>query len=187
MQTKTGHFFIPIILGTARKGRRSEHAARFVFEEVKKREGVETVFVDVRDFRLPATDDSGESEAAEKLAAITSRADGFIIVSPEYNHGYPGELKMCLDMSDGEYAKKPVAVCGVSEGTAGGARMMEQLRSVLIELEAVPILAAVQFPIVQDLFDTEGKITDDSYRDRVSKLLDELLWYARALKAAREG
>src|SRR3990167_11556083 len=132
--------FIPLILGTAREGRRSERAARFVLEEIKKRDGIETELVDVRDFRLPATDDTGETEIAKKLSAITTRADGFIIVSPEYNHGYPGELKMMLDMSDGEYTRKPIAMCGVSAGTVGGARMMEQLRSVCIDLGAVPIL-----------------------------------------------
>ena len=178
--------FIPIILGTARKGRRSENAARFVFEEVKKREGVETQLIDVRDFRLSATDDTGETEVAKKLAAITGRADGFIIVSPEYNHGYPGELKMMLDMSDGEYAKKPIAICGVSEGAVGGARMMEQLRSVIIDLGAVPILAAVYFATVEKIFDETGALVDDSYRARVDKLLDSVLWYARVLKQGRE-
>jgi NAD(P)H-dependent FMN reductase len=178
--------FIPIIIGTAREGRRSEYAARFVFEELKKREGIETDFVDVRDFRLPATDDSGESEVAKKLSAITARADAFIIVSPEYNHGYPGELKMMLDMSDGEYARKPIAICGVSEGAMGGARMMEQLRSVIIDLKAVPILAAVYFSNVEELFDEHGAIQDESYENRVAKMLDELLWYAKVLKQGRE-
>src|SRR3989338_5841568 len=140
MTFENSSLFIPIILGTARAGRRSEHAARFVFGKMKKREGIETEFLDVRDFRLSATDDTGETEVAKKLAAITGRADGFIIVAPEYNHGYPGELKMMLDMSDGEYAKKPIAICGVSEGATGGARMMEQLRNVIIDLAAVPLL-----------------------------------------------
>src|SRR3990167_4246705 len=178
--------FIPIILGTAREGRRSEHAARFVLEEIKKRDGIETELVDVRDFRLPATDDIGETEIAKKLSAITACADGFIIVSPEYNHGYPGELKMMLDMSDGEYAKKPIAICGVSEGAVGGARMMEQLRSVIIDLGAVPILAAVYFAEVEKIFDTEGNLQDDSYHGRVAKMLAELLWYANILKQGRE-
>jgi len=184
--SETAHsLFIPVILGTARQGRRSENAARFVFEIVKKRDGVESAFIDVRNFRLPATDDTGETETAKKLSAFTGRADGFVIVSPEYNHGYPGELKMLLDFSGGEYAKKPVAVCGVSSGTMGGARMMEQLRSVLIDLAAVPIPAAVYFSEVEKLFDERGAITDISYQNRVAKMLDELLWYAKALNAAR--
>ena len=179
--------FIPVILGTAREGRRSEHAARFVLGQVKKREGIEAELLDVRDYRLPATDDTGETEVAKKLVAITARADGFIIVSPEYNHGYPGELKMFLDMSDGEYAKKPIAICGVSEGAVGGARMMEQLRSVILDLGATPIPAAVYFAKIEELFDKNGTLLDDSYRARVSKMLDSLLWYAKVLKVGRKA
>lgn len=179
-------FFIPIILGTARAGRYSEKAARFVFDEIKKREGTETELIDVRDYRQPATDDTGESEVAKKILPALERADGFIIVSPEYNHGYPGELKMFLDMSDGQYKKKPIAICGVSEGTIGGARMMEQLRNVVLDLGATPILAAVYFAKVEELFNAEGKIMDDTYHARVEKLLNELVWYAKALKAGRE-
>lgn len=178
--------FIPVILGTAREGRRSEHAARFVLGEVQKRKRVETELLDVRDFRLPATDDSETTEVAKKLADITGRADGFIIVSPEYNHGYPGELKMMLDMSDGEYARKPIAMCGVSSGATGGARMIEQLRSVCIDLRAVPILEAVYFSKVGELFDESGVVQDDVCKNQVAKMFDELLWYATALKYARE-
>ncbi len=178
--------FIPIILGTAREGRRSEHVARFVFEEMKKHNGIETEFLDVRDFRIAATDDSGKSDVAKKLSAFIAHADGVIIVSPEYNHGYPGELKMMLDMSDGEYARKPIAICGVSGGGMGGVRMVEQLRSVCIGLGAVPILEAVYFSNIEKLFDEKGVIQDDSYQKRVSKMLDELMWYATALKVARE-
>ncbi|MBI4086606.1 NAD(P)H-dependent oxidoreductase [Candidatus Kaiserbacteria bacterium] len=178
--------FIPVILGTAREGRRSEHAARFVFEELKKREGIETELIDVREHRLPATDDTGETETARNILPTLERADGFIVVSPEYNHGYPGELKMFLDMSDGQYAKKPIAICGVSEGAVGGARMMEQLRNVILDLGATPILAAVYFATVEKLFNEEGEIQDDSYRDRVSKMFDSLLWYTKVLKAGRE-
>lgn len=178
--------FIPIILGTARVGRRSEHAARFVFNEMKKCDGIETEFLDVRDFRLPATDDSEKTEVEQKLATIIAHADAVIIVSPEYNHGYPGELKMMLDMSDGEYARKPVAICGISSGGMGGVRMVEQLRSVCIELGAVPILEAVYFSNIEKLFDDTGVIQDEAYYRRVGKMLDELTWYATALKTARK-
>lgn len=178
--------FVPVILGTGREGRRSEHAARFVYEEVQRREGIETALLDVRDFRLPATDDSEKTALEKKLAEITTRADGFIIVSPEYNHGYPGELKMMLDMSDGEYARKPIAICGVSGGGMGGVRMVEQLRSVCIELGAVPISEAVYFSKIGDLFDESGTIKNDAYEKRIGAMLDELQWYATALKRARE-
>lgn len=180
------NLYIPLILATAREGRHSEKAANFVLSEMRKRPEIETDLIDVRDYRLQATDNTEESETAKKLAEKISRADGYIIVSPEYNHGYPGELKMMLDMLFEQYARKPVAICGVSSGGLGGARMVEQLRLVMIEFHMVPIHNAVYFSSVKNLFDENGFIKDQSYIQKVQKLLDELIWYAKALKEARE-
>jgi len=107
--------FIPIVLGTARKGRRSENAARFVFEETKKRAGVETEFVDI--CKIPMRlDDAGEQMKDPAFSDLVKRADGLILVVPEYNHGYPGLLKHALDMNLEEYIHKAVGICGVSAG-----------------------------------------------------------------------
>jgi len=181
------NLFIPVILGTARKGRLSEHAAKFVFEIVKKRAGVETQFVDVKDFGLSATDNTETSAKAKKFGGLVARADALLIVSPEYNHGYPGELKLALDQAYKQYARKPVAICGVSGGGLGGARMVEQLRQVVIELSMVPVRGAVYFSKVNELFDASGNIADASYEAKVNKLLEELEWHARALKKERES
>lgn len=178
--------YIPIILGTAREGRQSEKAAKFMLDEVKKA-GIQTELIDVRDYRIPATDNTQKSPAAKKLAEKISRADGYIIVSPEYNHGYPGELKMMLDMLYRQYFNKPVGICGVSAGPLGGTRAVEQLRLVAIELHMVPIREAVYFPNVYDLFDETGEIKDaEAYKKRAAVFLEELAWYAKALKQARE-
>src|SRR5919206_3455506 len=88
--------YIPVILGTPRKGRASENVARFVFGEVSKREGVETELIDVRELRLSAEDEGEEIKEAE-FSSKMSRADALVIVTPEYNHGYPGLLKHALD------------------------------------------------------------------------------------------
>ena len=178
--------FIPVILGTAREGRNSEKAAHFVLQEVTAWPEIETQLLDVRDFRLPATDKTESSPQAKKFQEHVNRADGFVIVSPEYNHGYPGELKMLLDMLYEEYARKPVAICGVSAGPMGGARMVEQLRLVAIEFYMVPIREAVYFPSVHELFQEDGTIKDSSYHSRMQTMLDELVWYAQALKEARD-
>ena len=92
---------------------------------------------------------------------------------------------MMLDMLFEQYAKKPVAICGVSAGMLGGVRMVEQLRLVMIEFHMVPIHNAVYFSSVKSLFDDNGVIKDQSYGLKVQKLLDELVWYAEALKKAR--
>lgn len=177
--------YIPIILGTAREGRRSELAARFVLGQVQKR-GLETEILDVKECLIGTTNNNGEIPQAKKLAEKISRADGLIIVSPEYNHGYPGELKVMLDMLYDEYNHKPLGICGVSIGALGGARMVEQLRLVAIELKMVPIREAVYFSKVGELFDASGAVKDTSFEERTKKFLDELVWYAEALKIARE-
>lgn len=144
--------------------------------------GLESEIIDVRDFRTNATDNTGELPQAKKLAEKIIKSDCLIIVSPEYNHGYPGELKMMLDLLYGEYARKPVGICGVSIGGLGGARMVEQLRQVCIEFHMVPIREALYFSNISKLFDESGKIKDESYHDRVKQFLTELTSYSKSLK-----
>src|SRR5436305_4286411 len=122
--------FIPLILGTARQGRESEHAAKFVFERTKARAGVETEFIDVRTLPMKL-DDAGEQMKDPKFAAAIERCDGLIIVAPEYNHGYPGLLKHALDMNLKEYIHKAVGICpfwagpfGVGAGSRGFLRVL---------------------------------------------------------------
>lgn len=178
-KNKGDDMFIPIILGTARKGRESEKAAEFMWQEVKE-SGAETEILDVRDFRIDATDNTQEIEEAKKLERSIKRADAIVIVSPEYNHGYPGELKMMLDMLYEQYFHKPVGICGVSAGGLGGARMVEQLKQVCLEFHMLPIRNSVYFSKVQDLFDEDGKITDSSYHKMADKFIKELKLYAEA-------
>ena len=179
---------IPIILGTAREGRQSEKAANYMLQQAKEAnidsEIINTEFLDVRDYRIAATGE--QTPAAKAFSEKITQADGLIIVSPEYNHGYPGELKMMIDMLYKEYNRKPVGICGVSAGALGGARVVEKLRLVAIELQMVPIREAVYFPKIQELFDENNNITDESYKEKVKTFLDELVLYAKALKIARE-
>ena len=178
--------FIPIILGTARRGRQSENVARFVFEETKKRADIETELIDVR--KLPMKfDDAGEQMKDPAFSATIERCDGLIIVTPEYNHGYPGLLKHALDMNLEEYIHKAVGICGVSAGSFGGARVIEALLPVMRELGLVTIFWDVNFGNVQKLFDEQGKLLDQSYVRRLDKFLNELIWMARVLRYGREN
>jgi NAD(P)H-dependent FMN reductase len=187
MSTTPGRpLFVPIILGTARQGRRTEHAARFVFEQTKKRTEIETELIDV--CKLPMKlDDAGEQMKDPKFSATIERCDGLIIVTPEYNHGYPGLLKHALDMNLNEYIHKAVGICGVSAGPFGGARVVEALLPVRRELGLVTIFWDVNFGNVQKLFDEQGKVLDQSYVRRVDKFLNELIWMARVLRYGREN
>ena len=178
--------FIPVILGTARQGRQSENVGRFVFEETKKRADVETELIDVRELPMKL-DDAGEQMKDPKFSATIERCDGFIVVTPEYNHGYPGLLKHALDMNLKEYIHKAVGICGVSAGPFGGARVIEGLLPVMRELGLVAIFEDVNFGNVAKIFDEQGNLLDQSYVWRVGKFLNELLWMARVLRHGREN
>ena len=178
--------FIPLLLGTARKGRESEHAARFVFERTKARSGVETEFVDVRALPMKL-DDAGEQIKDPKFSATIERCDGLIIVTPEYNHSFPGLLKHALDMNLKEYVHKAVGICGVSAGVFGGARVIETLLPVMRELGLVTIFEDVNFGRIGTLFDERGNLLDQNFVRRVDIFLNELIWMSRVLRYGREN
>ncbi len=178
--------FIPLILGTAREGRQSENVARFVLEQTKKRADVETELIDVRELPMKL-DDAGEQMKDPKFSAAIERCDGLIIVTPEYNHGYPGLLKHALDMNLKEYIHKAVGICGVSAGPFGGARVIEGLLPVMRELGLVAIFEDVNFGNVAKIFDDQGNLLDQNYVRRLDKFLNELVWMARVLRHGREN
>src|SRR5258708_34790991 len=157
MQTQPDRpLFIPLIRGTARQERQSEHVARFVLEQTKERTGVETELIDVR--ALPMRlDDAGEQMKDAAFSSTIERCDGLILITPEYNHGYPGLLKHALDMNLKEYIHKAVGICGVSAGPFGGARVVEALLPVLRELGLVTIFNDVNFWKGAKIFGADGK------------------------------
>src|ERR1700736_3423454 len=187
MQMQAEHpLFIPLILGTARQERQSEHVARFVFEQTKKRPGIETELIDVR--ALPMRlDDAGEQMKDAAFSSTIERCDGLIIITPEYNHGYPGLLKHALDMNLKEYIHKAVGICGVSAGPFGGARAIENLLPVMRELGLVTIFEDVNFGKIGTLFDERGNLFDQNVIRRIDSFLNELIWMARVLRHGREN
>lgn len=178
--------FLPVILGTARQGRESEHAAKLVYEQTKKRAEVETELIDVRTLPMKL-DDAGEQMKDPKFSATIERCDGIIIVTPEYNHGYPGLLKHALDMNLKEYVHKAVGICGVSAGLMGGSRVIENLLPVMRELGLVTIFEDVNFGKIGTLFDERGKLLDENFIRRVDNFLNELIWMAQVLRYGREN
>ena len=178
--------FIPVILGTVRKGRASENVAKFVFEEIKKRPNVTTELIDLRDLKL-VTDDAGEAIKDPKFSVTVEHADGVVLVVPEYNHGYPGMLKHVLDSNLKEYIHKAAGICGVSAGGFGGTRMIQNLLPVLRELGLVTIFWDGNFSGAHKLFDAEGKLLDQSYVQRIDKFLGELVWMSKVLRYGRQN
>lgn len=179
--------FIPVILGTARKGRASENVAKFVHAEVVKREGVETELIDIRNLNIPI-DDAGEAVKDSAFSATVERADGLLLVVPEYNHGYPGLLKHVLDTNLKEYIHKAVGICGVSAGGFGGTRVIQSLLPVLRELGLTTIFWDGNFSGAQNLFDENGKMHDEAtHAKRLEKFLGELIWMSTVLRYGREN
>jgi len=179
--------YIPIILGSAREGRNSEKAANYMLQQVQKLEDVETEILDVRDFQPDVTTRNAEIEMVKRFQEKMEKADAVIAITPEYNHSFSGELKMTLDMAYKEYQRKPIGICGVSAGSFGGVRAVEQLRLVAIEYHMVPLREAVYFTNIMKLFDENGNITDSSFEERLPAFFDELLWFAKVLKHGREN
>lgn len=180
--------FLPIILGTPRKARESEDVARWVFDKMQEREEIETQFFDVCDFELPHGEYGQEiKDRFPEWRDAMIRADGLVIVTPEYNHGYPGSLKSVLDLLLKEYIHKAVAFVGVSAGPWGGTRVIESCVPMVRELGLAVTFSDLNFPKVASKFDEDGKLLDENYEKFVKVFLDELIWMATTLRWGREN
>lgn len=177
---------IVIVEGTTRPKRESIHAARLVAEVGASLPGITVELVDPMDLNLPG--DGNDPEGKDpRYTEITARADAFFIVTPEYNHSFPGSLKRVLDSELKNYIHKPVAFAGVSNGRWGGVRAIEALVTSVREMGLAVTFTDVSFPRVQDIFDDEGKLLDPVYRKLVTEVYTELIWMAKALKWGRDN
>jgi NAD(P)H-dependent FMN reductase len=177
---------IPVILGTTRKGRMSAHAAHFMVQQIERRGDIATELIDISDLPLPI-DDAGEDIKDRAFSEKMARADGLVIVTPEYNHSFPGLLKHVLDSCLKEYIHKAAGIVGVSAGAFGGVRVIQDFLPVTRELGLVNIFWDVNFGSIQNVFDGSGKLLDDAFIKRADKFLDELVWMAKTLRYGREN
>src|SRR5579864_2755426 len=183
--TDAAQLSIPVILGTPRQGRLSEQVARVMVEQLCKFGDVATNLIDVRKLDLSSMD-AGEAIKDAAFSDAMRQADGLVIVAPEYNHGYPGILKHVLDSNLKEYIHKPVGLCGVSAGGFGGTRVVESLLPVMRELGMATIFWDVNVSSAGKAFDDAGQLLDPALPRRIDKMLDELVWMARVLRAGRD-
>lgn len=186
MQAAEHTLSVPVVLGSVRPNRRSHHAAGLLAERVTAA-GHRSDVVDLRDLDLPmyGHDDEDGHPAVVRFRGVMAAADAVIWLTPEYNHAYTSAIKNAVDYLHAEIRRKPVAVCGLSGGGLGGARAVEQLKLVLIELHAVPIRDSVYFSDAGSLFDAEGTLLRPEYLGRIDDVLAELTWYAHALAWGR--
>lgn len=182
--------FIPIILGSTRRGRQSDKVAHFVLDRLRQRERVETELLDLLELNFPIMEErlrfrDDPPPGLKEYAAKIDRAAALVIVTPEYNNGYPGVLKNALDYLLPEYARKPVGIVTVSAGGFGGINCLAQLRLVTLGMGAFPIPAALTVSKVQDSFDGAGNPQDSGYEKRAEAFIDEVLWFAEAISAQK--
>ncbi|MBU0597677.1 NAD(P)H-dependent oxidoreductase [Patescibacteria group bacterium] len=166
---------IPILLGTGRQGRYSEKVAEYVKRQIVNYDKFITEIIDVRDYATPITVPGWENQnpIIKKVQSLMQKADGLILVIPEYNHGYPGELKIFFDKIQTQLQGKSIAVCGVSSGGLGGARVVENFLPILVCFQMKIIIPAIYFSNIEKLFDEQGNITDNKYDSRLEKLLQK--------------
>jgi NAD(P)H-dependent FMN reductase len=188
---------VQLILGSTRQGRFGEKVAAWMIDRLGRRDDIEVELVDLRDYpmpfyeqeRPPAYGDRDYPDEVVPWAEKVAAADGYFLVTPEYNHGYPAVLKNALDQVFPEFNRKPVAFAGY--GNSGGARAIEQLRLVAVELEMAPlrhaihILPALMVPAMRaDPFDIE---LFESLDGKLELAAANLAWWSKALATARES
>ena len=183
---------IQVILGSTRHGRFGEQPARWIEEKAKEHAEFDVEFIDLRNYPLPFFDEPVSpsqpnmkyvSKEGESWAKKIGEADGYVWVTPEYNHGYPAVLKNAIDYVYKEWIKKPVAF--VAYGSVGGARAVEQLRGVAAELQMTPVRSAVHINEYWNLLDEKGMLKTQGFEYAATNMLDQLMWWTIALQEAR--
>src|SRR3990167_6602093 len=186
---------VKIILGSTRPNRFSEQAGKWILEEAGKIAGISAEVLDLRDYAMPFFNEPVspsykqepyKNEAVARFTSKIAEGDAFIIVTPEYNRGTSGVLKNAMDWVYQEWNNKPVGF--VAYGSVGGARAVEQLRLVAVELQMAPIRNAVHISAPWTLLDDTGILKAGAlapYQQAAEGLLTQLVWWANALKTAR--
>ncbi len=187
---------VALIIGSTRPNRFADTPAQWIVDRANSRTDFQIETLDLRDHPLPFFEEpippsmNGgvfSNSAAEAWRHKIGEYDGFIILAAEYNHGPTAVLKNALDSAAIEWRNKPVGFVGY--GGVGGARAVEQLRLIAIELQMAPIRNAVHIAMEPFVAVLQGKRTLESYdylNQGLNALFDQLVWWAKALKAARE-
>jgi NAD(P)H-dependent FMN reductase len=183
-------FYIPIVVGSTRRDRQSIKVARYVLARLKLRKTVETILLDLLEYNLPMMEErlhrrDDPPPRLVEYAGHIARADALILVSPEYNNGYPGVLKNALDYLLPEYERKPIGIVTVSAGGFGGINCLAQLRLVTLGMGAFPIPESLTVSRVHDSFSEPATPNDPAYEKRTETFLDEVLWFAEAIQDRR--
>lgn len=179
-------FHIAIISGSIRIGRQSHHVATYFNNYITENNLATAEILDLKEFNFPIFEErlmyqKDPSEKAKLFSEKIRNADAVIIVSPEYNGGYPASVKNAIDLLVKEWYRKPVGLVSVSSGGFGGVNAMALLQTVLLKIKAAIVPATFPVPKVEENFDENGNAKDKSAMDkRASAFLKEILWVTEA-------
>jgi NAD(P)H-dependent FMN reductase len=189
---------ISVIVGSTREGRFSDKPAQWIFQQLQKRDGIEARLLDLRDFPMPFFDQAltpampgrapYANEVVQRWTAAIAVSDGFVFVSPEYNYGPSAVLKNAIDWVYPEWNRKAAAFVGY--GSAMGARSVQQLRETAIEIQIAPVHSSVHIPVATLWAHFQGGDVDKGLAEleiQGKVMIDDLLWWTRALKTARKA
>ncbi len=183
---------IAVIVGSTRPGRSGKKIAEWYMDQIKNTKGAEFELIDLNDVNLPLLDEpvppsqkQYSQEHTKQWSERISGFDGYVWVTAEYNHSVPGALKNAIDYLYHEWVRKPVAL--VSYGSMGGVRAAEHLRQIAGELQMADIRPAVMIMEPWAAFDDDGKMRPEAVIGEPAAQVEDLLWWARALKAARDS
>ncbi|MCI3930546.1 NADPH-dependent FMN reductase [Streptomyces sp. AN091965] len=181
---------VAVVVGSNREGRFGPVVAEWLLRHVREHQGFEVDVVDLAEVDLPTSlshrPDAATRAELAKVSPKLAAADAFVVLTPEYNHSYPASLKSLIDWHHPEWQAKPIAFVSYG-GLSGGLRSVEHLRPVFAELHAVTIRDTVSFHNAGALFDDEGNHKEPAAADAAAKaMLDQLAWWAWALRAAKE-
>ena len=182
---------VGVIIGSVRTGRFADKVSKWFVAEAARRDDLEIHVIDLSEPALVEElklnlDPLGTPGEAPNLAARIDGLDAYVVITPEYNHGYPASLKLAIDYVYNEWRAKPVGFVSYG-GVAGGLRSVEQLRQVFAELHAVTVRDTVSFHNPWERFDDEGRLLDDDggSSKAASVLLDQLAWWGVTLREGR--
>lgn len=178
---------LAVIVGSTRPGRFADTVTRWFTAQVGQRTDMDLDVVDLAEVKLPAVLPNDNGPELQDYLERIDRADAFVVITPEYNHGYPASLKQAIDIPRDEWRAKPVGFVSYG-GASGGLRAVEQLRQVFPELHATTVRDTVSFPMAHNRFDVAGEPREPEGCNGTAKsMLDQLAWWATALRTARSA
>jgi NAD(P)H-dependent FMN reductase len=191
---------LQVIVGSTRPSRAADKVVPWVARRAALHEAFETEVIDLRDWPLPMfgehmgslgdpRDPSYSDPAVRQWNQKIAEADAYLVITPEYNHSVPGELKNAIDSVFVSFAfrNKPMAMVGYSGGIGGAIRAIEHLNQIAVEVEAAPLRSTVILPFVDKAFTEDGEPADPAPEVSLQILLEDLAWWATALRNAREA